>query len=259
MDLMSLIAPKNIIGFIMVITRLSGMIVTAPLFSKYPIPPQVKAWLVAIVAFIMYPVVVAKSSFIVPTNLPELTLYLTKEFVIGALIGFIANFIFVGVQMAGQLLSQQIGLAMSNIMDPATQTSNPVLGEFYMIIATMLFLTLNAHQMLFVAVYQSFEKIPPGLNILYTPAFVDQILHMSSDIFLISLKLVLPLFCVFFVMEVLFGVLAKMIPQMNIFMVAIPFKIYIGLMLMIVFVSPMANYMSVLIENHMQTMLKMFM
>lgn len=259
MDLMSLIAPKNVIGFIMVITRLSGMIATAPLFSKYPIPPQVKAWLVAVIAFIMYPVVVAKSSFVVPTSLPEVTFFMIKEFAVGALIGFIANFIFVGVQMAGQLLAQQTGLAMSNIMDPATQTSNPVVGEFYMLLATMLFLSLNAHQMLFLAVYQSFEKIPPGMDIMFTPVLVSQILHMSSDIFLVSLKLVLPIFCVLFVIEVLLGVLAKIIPQMNIFMVAIPIKIYIGLILMIAFVSPMANYMSILIENHMQSILKMFM
>lgn len=259
MDLMSLIAPKNVIGFIMVITRLSGMMATAPLFSKYPIPPQVKAWLVAVIAFIIYPMVVAKSSFIVPTSLPEVTFYMLKEFAVGALIGFIANFIFVGVQMSGQLLSQQVGLGMSNIMDPATQSSNPVIGEFYTMLATILFLGLNAHQMLFIAVYQSFEKIPPGMNMLFSPILVDQILHMSSDVFLIALKLVLPIFCVLFVMEVLLGVLAKMIPQMNIFMVAIPLKIYVGLMLMIAFVSPMANYMSGLIENQMQCILKMFM
>lgn len=259
MSLLDLFSAQNIIVFIIVLTRLSGLITTAPLFSTYPIPPQVKVWLVALIAFIMYPMVVAKSSFIVPTNMIALTLFLIKEFIIGALIGFIANFIFAGVQMSGQFLSQQIGLAMSNVLDPATQSQVPVIGEFYLLLTTMLFLVLNAHQMLFTTVYQSFITIPPGINLLFAPAMVDQVLHLSSDIFLIALKVVLPIFCVLFVLEVLLGVLAKMIPQMNIFMVAIPVKIYVGLILMILFAPPMAGYLRNLIENHMSTLLKMFM
>lgn len=259
MELMELFSPKNILGFMMVVTRLSGMMTTAPLFSKYPIPPQVKTWLVALVAFIMYPMVVVNSSFIVPTSIPETTLYLIKEFAVGALIGFIANFLFVGVQMAGQMIAQQIGLAMSSVLDPATQSQTPIVGEFYLMLTTMLFLALNAHQWLFLAVYQSFVKIPPGLDFIFTPAIVDQVLHLSSDIFLISLKVILPIFCVLFVIEVLLGVLAKMIPQMNIFMVAIPIKIYVGLILMIMFLSPMASYLSDLIQSQMTILMKMFM
>lgn len=259
MELLQLLSPKNIVGFIMVVTRLSGMMVSAPLFSTYPIPPQVKAWLVALVAFIMYPLVSANANFIVPTSMPEMTLFLLKEFGVGFLIGFLANFIFVGIQMAGQLLSQQVGLAMSSMLDPATQAHIPVIGELYLMLTTMIFLGLNAHQWLFAAVYQSFIKIPPGLDNFFTPIIVQQVLHMSSQMFAISLGLVLPIFCVLFVLEILLGVLAKMIPQMNIFMVAIPLKIYIGLVLMIMFLSPMANYITNLIKAYMATVMKMFM
>lgn len=259
MELLELLSPKNIVGFIMVVTRLSGMMVSAPLFSTYPIPPQVKAWLIALIAFIMYPLVSANSNFMVPTSMPEMTLFLLKEFGVGFLIGFLANFIFAGIQMAGQLLSQQIGLAMSSMMDPATQAHVPVVGEFYLMLTAMIFLALDAHQWLFAAVYQSFIKIPPGLDILFTPIIVDQVLHLSSQMFVIALGLVLPIFCVLFVLEVLTGVLAKMIPQMNIFMVAIPMKIYVGLTLMIMFVHPMSNYIRNLIQAYMVSVMKMFM
>lgn len=259
MELLELLSPKNIVGFIMVVTRLSGMMASAPLFSTYPIPPQVKAWLVALVAFIMYPLVSANSNFIVPTSMPEMTLFLLKEFGVGFLIGFLANFIFVGIQMAGQLVSQQIGLAMSSMLDPATQSNIPVIGELYLMLTTMIFLALDAHQWLFAAVYQSFIKIPPGLDMLFTPIIVEQVLHLSSKMFGVALGLVLPIFCVLFVLEVLLGVLAKMVPQMNIFMVAIPLKIYVGLVLMIMFLSPMANYIRNLIQAYMVGIMKMFM
>ena len=259
MDLLTLLSPKNIIGFIMVVTRLSGMMATAPLFSTYPIPHQVKAWLVALIAFIMYPMVSANASFIVPTSMPEMTLFLLKEFAVGFLIGFLANFVFVGIQMAGQVLAQQIGLAMSSMLDPATNVNVPVIGQFYMMMTTLIFLALDAHQLLFQAVYQSFIKIPPGLEMPFSPILVQQVLHLSSKMFSVALAVVLPIFCVLFVLEVLIGVLAKMIPQMNIFMVAIPIKIYIGLILMIMFLSPMFSYISTLVQTHMATMLKMFM
>lgn len=259
MELLELLSPKNIVGFIMVVTRLTGMMVSAPLFSTYPIPPQVKAWLVALIAFIMYPLVSANSNFVVPTSMPEMTLFLLKEFGVGFLIGFLANFIFVGIQMSGQLLSQQIGLAMGSMLDPATQTSVPIVSELYLILTTMIFLGLDAHQWLFAAVYQSFIKIPPGLDMLFTPIIVQQVLHLSSQMFVISLEVVLPIFCVLFVLEVLLGVLAKMIPQMNIFMVAIPLKIYVGFGLMIMFLTPMANYITNLIQSYMVNLMKMFM
>lgn len=259
MELLELLSVKNIVGFILVVTRLSGMMASAPLFSTYPIPTQVKTWLVALIAFIMYPMVSANASFIVPTSMPEMTLFLLKEFGVGFLIGFLANFIFVGVQMAGQVLSQQIGLAMSSVIDPATQSQTPVIGEFYMLLTTMIFLALNAHQWLFAAVYQSFIKIPPGLELLFTPVIVQQVLVLSARMFEIALGVVLPIFCVLFVLEVLIGVLAKMIPQMNIFMVAIPIKIYIGLVLMIMFLSTMGDYIVNLIQTYMVGIVKLFM
>lgn len=259
MELLELLSPKNIVGFMIVVTRLSGMMTTAPMFSTYPIPHQVKAWLVALIAFIMYPMVSANASFVVPTSMPEMTLFLIKEFAVGALIGFLANFLFVAVQMAGHLLSQQIGLAMSSMLDPATNVSVPVIGEFYLLMTTIIFLALDAHQWLFAAVYQSFIKVPPGLEMPFSPILVQQVLHLSSNMFAVSVSLVLPIFCVLFVLEVLIGVLAKMIPQMNIFMVAIPVKIYIGLILMIMFLSPMFSYISGLVQTHMMTVMKMFM
>ncbi len=259
MELLDLLSPKNIVGFIIILTRLSGMISSAPLFSTYPIPIQVKAWLVASVAFIMFPVVSAGSNFVVPTDMLGMSLVLFKEFSIGFFIGFMANFVFVGIQMGGQLLSQQVGLAMSSVLDPATQSNVPVVGELYMLLTTMLFISMGAYQWLFAAIFQSFQKIPPGIELTFSPVLVQQLLKLSSDMFAISISVVMPIFCVLFVLEVLLGVLAKMIPQMNLFMVAIPIKIYIGLILMLMFLSPMADYIANLLQSHMVTIFKMFM
>ena len=87
----------------------------------------------------MYPII-AKNTVLFDANMfldmPSLIVLMIKELVIGAMIGFAANLIFMAVQMSGQLLSMQMGLAISNILDPMTQESAPVIGQFYLFIAS---------------------------------------------------------------------------------------------------------------------------
>lgn len=259
MDLLQLLSVKNIIGFVIIITRLSGMITTAPFFSTYPIPNQIKVWLVTLVAFVIYPMVVAKTHFTAPTDMVEMTLVLAKEFAIGALIGFLASLIIGAVQMGGQIIAMQSGLAMSNVFDPTTQSQVPIISEFYVLLTMVVFFAIDAHHWLFAIVYQSFMKIPPGLDLVIAPQMVEQVLYLSSKMFEVAVGLVMPVFCVLFVLEVLLGVLSKMIPQMNIFMVSLPIKIYIGLFLMMMFMLHVEDYIVQVIQTYMASIVKMFM
>ena len=89
-----LFSATNIILFVAIITRLSGLFASAPLFSTYPIPMQIKIWLAACIAFILFPIVQHNTSFVIPTSVPALSLILFKEFLIGYAMGFCANIIF---------------------------------------------------------------------------------------------------------------------------------------------------------------------
>ncbi len=258
-DLLNLLSPNSIIVFILVFTRLAGMISSAPLFSTYPIPAQAKIWLCATIAFIIYPVVIKTTGLYIPNNMLELTLFLVKEFFIGFLIGFIAKFIFSAVQIGGQTLGIQMGVAMSQVLDPTSNEQTPVIGQLYVYIATIVFIALNAHQWLFISVYKSFTAIPPGLEFIFTPALVKQVIILFSNMFVISFQIILPVFCVLLVSEVLMGFMAKMMPQMNIFMVALPFKIALGMILLIMFTAPTVSYLGFAIEKYMAGILRLFM
>lgn len=235
------------------------MLASAPLFSTYPIPTQAKVWLCATVAFIMYPVVLKTAALSIPNNMLELTLFLVKEFFVGFLIGFIAKFIFSAVQIAGQTLGLQMGVTMSQVLDPTSNEQTPVIGQIYVYITTIVFISLNAHYWLFTSIYKSFSSIPPGLEFIFTPELVKQVILLFSHMFVISFQIILPLFCVLFVSEVLMGFMAKMMPQMNIFMVAIPLKISLGLVLIIIFIAPTISYLAYAIEKYMAGILKLFM
>src|SRR5574344_466807 len=257
-DLLTLLSPSNIVIFVIVFTRISGMIFSMPLISTYPIPQQVKIWLCAIVAFILFPMVAASSHMVVPTNIPQLLTYLLREFAIGYIIGFCASFLFAAVQVGGEFVSIQIGLSMSQVLDPATGESTQVLSQLYTYLATLVFIGTNAHQWLFAALYRSFQSFPPGTDYVFTGSLVSQVLHMSSSIFSLGISMILPIFCVMFVSDVLMGFMSKMMPQMNIFMVAIPLKIYVGIILILMFLSPTMTYLVTVTQTYLKGILGIF-
>ena len=202
--------------------------------------------------------VAAHQSFIVPHSIPEVLVYLVREFAIGYIIGFCANFLFAAVQIGGEFVSIQIGVSMSQVLDPTTGESTQILSQMYTYLATMVFIGLNAHQWLFAAIYKSFQAFPPGIDYFFTGSIVSQVLHMSSEMFAIGISMILPIFCVMFVSEVLMGFMSKMMPQMNIFMVAIPLKIYIGIILILMFLAPTVNYLVTVTQNYLKGILNLF-
>lgn len=257
-DLFILFSPRNVIFFILVLTRLSGMLITAPFFSTYPIPMQAKAGLVALSAFIMYPLLIHAHPFTVPQDVPVLTIYLLKELFVGILIGFCTNLIFVGIQMAGHLISMQMGISMSEVLDPMTRQQTPVLGQVYMFLASLVFIFINGHQWLFSSVYNSYSVIPVGLDFHLSGALVERIILFTSQMFIIAFQVVIPIYGVLLIADIALGFLSKMMPQMNVFMVAIPFKIYVGIILMIAFMTTTGIYMSNLMQSLLESINHMF-
>jgi len=252
-DLLALLSPTNLILFIIVFTRLSGLMVSAPLISTYPIPMQVRVWFMAMVAFIMFPVVLAKTGFQIPATMPELIIILIKEFTIGYITGFVANVVFVGAEIAADLLSMQMGLTAAQAFNPLTGNTSPILSQAYTLLASMVFIGLNAFQWLLSAVFNSFQTMPPGYGFLVDGHLTNQIIYVTSQMFVIGLSIALPVFSVLFITDVLLGVVSKMMPQMNIFMVALPLKIYIGLLLIVMMMQPVCSYIATVLEKYLKT------
>ena len=244
-----LFSTSNIILFMAIFTRMSGLFVSAPLFSTYPIPTQVKVWLAALIAFILFPIVQYNTGFTAPNSVPALTLILFKEFLIGYSIGFCANLLFIGIELGVNTFTIQMGLSADQALNPASGGRSPVLTQAFTFLATMLFVSLGAHQWLFSAIYNSFKSMPVGYTIAFTPGIVEQIVIATGQIFSIGLGIALPIFGILFITDVLLGFTSKMMPQMNIFMVSLPLKIYLGLLLSLIFMRPMAEYMTVIIEQ----------
>ncbi len=247
-----LFSVSNILLFMAIITRLSGLFMSAPIFSTYPIPMQVKVWLAALIAFILFPIVQYNTTFVVPNSVPALTIILIKEFFIGFAIGYCANILFVGVELGVNMFAIQMGLSADQALNPTSGGQSPVITQAYTFLASMLFLAIGAHRWLFSAIYNSFKTLPIGYTFAFSPELVGQIITITGQMFNIGLGIALPIFGVLFITDVLLGFTSKMMPQMNIFMVSLPLKIYLGLLLSLIFMRPMAEYITVLIEKFME-------
>lgn len=253
-----LFSVSNIILFMAIITRISGLFASAPIFSTYPIPQMAKIWLAALIAFILFPIVQYNTHFVVPNSVPALTLILFKEFLIGFAMGFCANIIFVGIELGANMFAIQMGLSADQALNPTSGGNSPVITQVYTYLAAMLFLAVGAHQWLFSAIYNSFKTMPVGYTLSFSPELVGQIVTITSQMFGIGLGIALPIFGILFITDVLLGFTSKMMPQMNIFMVSMPLKIYLGLLLSLMFMRPMAEYMTVIIEKFLTNIALMF-
>ncbi len=261
-DLMLMLSPVNLIIFVLVMTRLSGMIAAAPFFSSIQAPFQAKAILVFLVAFIMYPMVAANASQTITSHLidlPVLMVMIVKEAAIGAIIGFCANILFIGIQMAGEILSMQMGLSISNILDPVTQQSIPLLGQFYVFIASLTFIFINGHIWLFSSIYESYKVIPINYNLIFTGPLIERIVHFTSQMFSIAFSIIVPIYAVLIITAMILGLMSKALPRMNVFMVALPIKIYIGLALMCLFTIKTSTYLAGFMETFLKGIDTIFM
>lgn len=257
-NLLNLLSPYNITIYMLVFTRLAGMIQTAPFFSTIQAPTMTKIWFSALCAFIMYPLVFASKNYIMPRNMPEFLILIAFEFLIGYLIGFVANLILEGVRMAGNIFSIQMALSMSEALDPTTGISSNELSRIYIYLTTLIFLATGAYQMLFMAVFGSFSSLPIGNFPFFDPQTIGSLLILFAQLFKIAFGIALPVFSVLLISDILLGMMSKMMPQMNIYMVAIPVKIYIGLFLILAFLSATNVYLQGVIKNYMEALSLIF-
>ncbi len=230
--------------FLLVFLRVSAILLTAPIFNSRNIPVVFKVGLSFAVALILFPLL----------NLPDLpvrfeviplVIGIISEILIGIVIGLAARMIFEGIQLAGELAGFQMGLAMANVIDPATSEQVPLLAQLNNLLALLIFLSINAHYWFLRALVESFRMVPP-FEFQFTHSLMEQIISLAGNIFVVGVKVGAPLIVVLLFMSVAFGLAARTVPQMNIFFVAMPLKILVGLLFFLFSLPYMVAFLELL-------------
>ena len=158
-QLLAQIAPQATL-FMLIATRLSAMLLVAPVFSSRMIPVRVKAGLIILTSYIALPIVAAEGGR-VPQDLIPFVMLAAKEALIGLAFGLVAQFLFAAFQTAGAFIDITAGFAISQTFDPNSNTSISILGRWYNLLAVASFLALGGHQLLVGGVVRSFTLAPP--------------------------------------------------------------------------------------------------
>jgi len=212
--------------FLLVFVRLGAIISFLPVFSSSTIPMLFKAGLAFAASFALFPVLNLPPGPVLVDPL-TFTAGIAAEILLGILIGLTLRIVLAGIQMAGQLAGFQMGLAIAEVMDPSTSEQVPLLAQFNNLLALMILLAINAHHWFIQTLVESFTLLPPlGMN-LHNDVFRDIIL-LGGNMFVIAIKIGAPVVVALLLTSVAFGLVARTVPQMNVFIVAMPLKILVG-------------------------------
>lgn len=228
-------------GLLLIFLRVAGILFSAPILDTASIPVVFKAGLALAVSVLLLPVVDASVS-IDNLSLMPFFLGIVSEVAIGVTIGLSVKLLFAGIQLAGQIAGYQMGFAVANVVDPATSMQIPILAQFYNLTAMLVFLAINAHHMFFAALVESYTILPP-LSTPYSSRLVGMIMQLAANMFVVAIKVGAPLIAVMLVVSVGLGLIARTVPQIHIFIVAMPLKILIGLVFLMIAAPYLTAYL----------------
>ena len=229
LDLSNLPLQQTLGGLLTVSVRLSGLMLFAPFFGSVSIPPRVKVGFVVALTALLYPVVSQTLHVGTPSHWPALVF---GELLIGAALGIATNLVFDAVQMAGQILSVQMGYSLVNILDPQTQVESTVMALFHQTIAMLIFLRLDVHSWLLRAIGSSFAALPPG-SAHISSTFTLAALRAGGSVFAIGVQIAAPVLSATLVTDIILGLLGKASPQAPLMLLGPAVKSVLGILLMI--------------------------
>lgn len=223
----------HVVGFLPVLVRVSGLVMALPLFGGRGVPAQVKIGLAFVTALVLYPTL---------PDIPPLETvagYYTvilRELLVGIGLGFAVTLVFSAIYLAGQLIDVPMGFGMVNVVDPQSGLQVPIFAQFQYILAALIFLAIGGHHGVLRALASSFSMIPIGRSISIR-SLPMTVFNVFVNMFYLGVKLSLPLIIGLLLADIALGIVARAVPQINIFVVGFPAKIIIGISLF-VFVLP---------------------
>lgn len=217
--------------FFLLFLRGLGLLTLAPAFGGKYMPVQVRLGLSLGVASLALPMAVSMGLMAPSTVSVGFGLACLGEFATGAILGFMTNLVFVAIQVAGQIIDTEMGFGIVNILDLERGGRAPVMGTFLHLLALVLFLEMGGHHALLGAFWDSLSLIPPG-SLLFGQALGDLAVSSFAGMFLVAVRMSLPVAAALFLATLGLGVVARTVPQMNVFIVGLPLKILLGSVMM---------------------------
>jgi len=217
----------QLIVFLLIFVRITSVFLSAPVFNFRGIPKIYKLGLSGLLALILTPVVQPTVGEITIGIIP-VTILIFKEILTGISIAIVLTFLFAGVQLAGEYVGVDMGFYIAQEIDPSLNQQVSVITNLNNLIAMLIFLIIDGHLFLIEALAQSYRILPIG-DWQISSLAIQKIMRLSAEVFVIGVKISAPAFVTLFLTSVAMSIVARAVPQMNIFFVGFPLRIAMGL------------------------------
>ncbi len=232
-------------GWLLVFTRLAGAMMVLPVFSSKMIPVRIKAGFAALIALCVAPIVTAAHAQVGSGDMATLlsspiiaAFSICGELALGWVLGATAGMLMWVAHLGGQLLSQDSGLAFSDVVDPVTGQSTTALTTLLMVFAALVFLALGGHRLVILSLCGSFEMVPPGMmGNIFTGALTAESAtvitgELGGQLWKLGLQIALPACIALLATTIGLGVLARAVPEMNVFVVGFSIRTGVGMLVL---------------------------
>lgn len=225
-------------GFLYILTRITSFITVVPGFSHRAMPNTAKVFFSFILSLLVYfraPEAVLQEETLL------FVLSLVREVLIGLTMGYMAKLIFTAVEMAGQFIDFQVGYSMGAVYDPMSGSTSSYYGSLFYWMSIMSFFMMNLHHTLLNAVMDSFQVAMPG-QLGLSGLNLEGVLFLFSHSFKIAFSIAAPMLVVLLVIDIVMGLISRSVPQINVFMLGMPLKSLLGMVLFLFLASSFMNH-----------------
>jgi flagellar biosynthetic protein FliR len=225
--------------FLFASCRVAGMIFFNPIFGRKGIPSAIKVGLSVLVAlFAVYDI---GNVYVLDYSTIELVLIVGKEMIIGIAIGFVMHLFLSVFQIGGQLIDLQIGLSMAAMYDPASNSSISVTSNLISGMYILVFFISNCHLALINIVVKSFQVIPIGLQAISSRVGV-YFIELFGCILVFAVQLAMPIIVTEIIVEFAVGILMRLVPNINVFVINLQMKILVGLVVILTIIPALVQF-----------------
>ncbi len=242
--------------FLLLFLRVSALIFSSPIFGRRNIPNIVKIGYCACIAMLLFsatPIIAEQmSTFSYGDDIFIYILLCIKELLFGMVLGYVLNLFFQLTFTAGQLIDMQMGFGMVNVFDVQSNLSIPMIGNFLNIVMIIVFFAIRGYERLFHMMAISVQYIPVG-GVEISASIGLVALELFVDAFLLAVIVAMPIIASGLLGEACFGIMMRMVPQMNAFSIGIPIKIILGFLVLFallpVYIAFMPHIFDVMYEG----------
>lgn len=221
--------------------RISAMFAAAPIMSARSVPVRIRVLLAFLLAWMLLPVIPTPP--VIDLISLEAALIGGYQVLIGVAMGFIFQMVFAAFIIAGQSIAMAMGLGFASIIDPQNGMQVPVVSQVFLVMVTLIFLSLNGHLLLIEVLANSFKHMPVGY-FLPTRDGMWQLVNWGSSMFTGGMLVALPAVAALLLVNLAFGVTSRAAPQLNIFAVGFPIMIMVGLAFLILILPSITEHLS---------------